>query len=366
MVLPISSSTTPLVGVTGVPSVHADVVEVPHNGNAHQGFPCLVHLGDGELFGMFRSASNHSRTVVGGINHGVILSVRSTDYGATWGAAQVVVDDQAQGDARDPNLAILTNGTWVCTFPMWSDVDTVAAWYTTSTDQGSTWSTPSQITPESPLGAYTATTAPVVEHGGTLLLPVTMAEAVGGPYSAFMLSSTNGMGGPWNQTLIGDATTDGRNYDEPFLRKLDDGSFLCFSRYGGSGVARYTSTDGVVWSSPTQKLASFSGRPGFIECGNGDIFIGLRGGGDDRNFLFSSSDVGQTWSPAVLVPPEPLRMGTYFGMAEVHPNVIGCLYSYEDALLDGTTLFRYVFNGAEAQRRGVQRVGSVPAGQRLM
>lgn len=361
--LPISAANpNPTVTSTGGPPNIDDVqINMPHDGQPHQGFPGLIYLGSGRLIAVYRSGARHSLTVRGTTGHGVILLAESLNYGETW-SVRTIVDSAAMDDDRDPNITILPNATWLLTYPTWLGPDNATQPPTgcvinlrTSTDQGVTWSAETRVNPTSAslttypgLSEYLATTSPVlVASDGSYVIPATGRKLAGQvDYSSFMLRSST-LAGPWTATLIGDGPTDARSYDEPYARKLSDGTYLAFSRHGGDKVARYTSADGITWGALTVALnGGGGGRPSFTQLANGTIIMGTRGS-ETQNQVRLSRDKGVSWSGATDIPPVALRLATYQAHVEVSPNLIACVYAKEDTLENGRAYFRYLFDGVE-------------------
>lgn len=356
--LPISATNpNPTVTSTGsAPNVHGTQIAMPHDGQPHQGFPGLVKIAAGHYVAVYRSAARHSLTVRGGAGHGVILLAETTDYGETW-TQRTIVDSPDLNDDRDPNLTwIASTSTWVLTYPTWMAPDNANSpptgcriHYRTSTDL-ITWSAETRITSADHAGfeEYLATTSPIlVATDGQYVIPATGRLLAGQlDYSSVMLRATT-LAGPWTATVLGNGPADARSYDEPYARKLADGSYLAFSRYGAAGVARYTSADGLTWNALTAPITTGAGgRPSFIQLANGAILLGTRGS-ETQNHVRFSRDAGVTWSTATDVPPVALRLATYLAFVEVSPNLVACVYSKEDTLENGRAYFRYILDGVE-------------------
>lgn len=340
------------------PQVNGDPVTMPYNGTMpHQAFSHLLYRGNGQFVAVYRSAARHSLTVRGTTGHGVLVLATSDDYGATWDYL-IVQDSAGQQDDRDPSLAQLADDTWVLTFPSWlvgpeTDPPTVCGlYYKTSTDDMATWSAETRITVTG-YDDYLATTSPLIQLGdGSLLIMATGRQTAESYYSSLALTAET-LAGPWTATVVCDGEADGRNYDEPFVRRAASGDLVGFCRYGPTQIGRFTSDDdAATWSSVAVALSSnSSGRPGFTVLSDGTFILGTRTA-ETTNHVRFSRDEGLTWSSAQQVGPTAGRLGTYFSFAEIEPRIIGCLYSYEDTLEEGRTYFTLLTDGVEVTPRG--------------
>ncbi len=104
----------------------------------------IVELPNGDLLCAF-----YGRTTYGASLWDIRVS-RSTDHGATWADFASVTTASAMGgyNCVEPEMCLLDDGSVYMSFHLEDSITT--AWYTRSTNSGSTWSTPARI------GSFTA------------------------------------------------------------------------------------------------------------------------------------------------------------------------------------------------------------------
>ena len=104
----------------------------------------IVELPNGDLLCAF-----YGRTTYGASTWDLRVS-RSTDHGATWADFASVITAGAMGgyNCVEPEMMLLDDGSVYMSFHLEDSITT--AWYTRSTNSGSTWSTPARI------GSFTA------------------------------------------------------------------------------------------------------------------------------------------------------------------------------------------------------------------
>ncbi|MBF9129652.1 exo-alpha-sialidase [Plantactinospora sp. S1510] len=246
-------------------------------------FGDMIKLRDGRLLVAYRESVAH-------INQdGRIMVVQSRDQGRTWTAPLVAIDTPI--DDRDPKLMQMRDGTVLMNFfrTDWTGypgkpITLVGTFVTRSTDQGGTWSTPSEVgtAMEGPsdvvVGAYyaghAATHGPILQlRNGDLLVPLYGRLPEGGTGPATVVRSTDG-GRTWpreNESVIGRADT--FDFQEPNLSLLKDGSILSVIRTSINVAYVSRSYDGGrVWTTPVSTGLPASSHHQLV-LHNGDLLL---------------------------------------------------------------------------------------------
>ncbi|MEY2514810.1 MAG: hypothetical protein QOJ89_2168 [bacterium] len=246
----------------------------------------MAKASNGDLLVVYRAAVDHATT------NGVIEQRRSTDDGATWGAATTIATIAGQ-DARDPAIANTPYGL-LLTYCEYDLVSSFPRLYCDrSLDDGTTWSNLAIV--DDAYSENLATSAPVVVAAdGSLLWPTHGADIGDTLARLRVLKSCDG-GQTWTvaATLV-DAT---REWVEPNITLLSGGDLLMMIRSdtGTPGIYSSRSTDdGATWTAPTLAWAA-SGRPAVLELW-GTVWCAYRANGSLRTKYRTSTDDGVSWS----------------------------------------------------------------------
>ena len=261
-----------------------------------------------------------------GSDHGDIDLVlkRSLDGGETWQPMQVVWDDS---DHTVGNPApVVDQSTGVIWLPFCLDNDRV--FVTTSSDDGVTWTAPTEITADVKPGDWSwYATGPV--HGiqlidGRLLIPCDhRLKGSSTMYSHVIASDDHGAS--WQ---LGGLLTE--NTDECTVAELDDGSiYLNMRSYEGKNrraVARSTDR-GATWSEVTldQTLVEPVCQASVIRTGHGDqlLFSNPASTNRERMTVRVSNDGGRTWNDGNVLTYGP---AAYSDLALTPDGKVLCLY----------------------------------------
>jgi hypothetical protein len=253
-------------------------------------FPEIARLDGGRLVTVYYWSNEHSPGIPGG-EHGQIRWTESTDGGATWSDARVVIDTPA--DDRDPQITQLRDGTIVINWfqAEWAGYPTVAATITgtyvaRSEDGGKTWSEPALV--ESSMscgcgprsGAYNlgwaAESGEVVElANGDLLVPLygTRPDATLG--RASVVRSTDG-GRTWpleSEVML--PAAQGVGLSETEVAVLHDGRVTAVIRPGlvsdsFDGGHTWTVASKVPWSMQAPDILTLPGGKALLTYGGND------------------------------------------------------------------------------------------------
>lgn len=331
--------------------VTTTVFRAGEDGYASYRIPAIVATHDGDLLAFAEGR------VSGAADDGNVDLVlkRSTDDGKTWGALQVVAEDAdnfvgnpapvvdpktgrvvvlaTRKDGDDTEIEILTgNGD-----------DSSRVWLLASTDDGKTWTKPSDIT--SAVKAKTwrwYTVGPghaiALRHGphkGRLVAAANHTDATKGAGDHVLISDDGGR--TWQQGA--DDTPGGSDHpDENTVAELADGTLVFVSRNQNEGATwhrlRATSTDGgqtfATPYAPIEDLAVpvVQGSTLFVDGAGstgGTLYFSAPADQSERKDLTirTSSDGGRTWSAGALVVAGP---SGYSDLIELPGNRIGDLY----------------------------------------
>jgi BNR repeat-like domain len=265
-----------LLTVCGCESFHSNICNVsigPTKGIVLQdnscNYPGLVTLPDGNLL-----AANPCLGPV-------LMTELSRDKGATWEPG-TSINVNGSADA----IALLPNGTLLLTTSLLGGVPIGVPIYmigTIGTNDLITWSAPVSVnTPGWTAGCWAV--SPVVSLGnGALVWPVwcfTDATETTGS-STVLLSRDNGVTWP-KQVTVGNAITDGRDYDESAAVVYPNGDIVMIIRQTSLGPTdhygsfwRSKSTDGGnTWSAPTPVVKNIVvGRPALVLLPSGGLVL---------------------------------------------------------------------------------------------
>lgn len=305
----------------------------------YQAFPDVCRLPNGELLCVFYAGYGHvSLPTAEWPKGGRICLVRSGDEGRTWSPPTVLYDDA--DDNRDPHIAVLPDGSLICTFfslyPQGQRWGIRGVQAVRSNDNGATWTEPAEL-----LLADWAVSAPVrVMPDGTCLLGV-YREGGGFAYGGVIRSEDGGR--TWSPPVpIGegaklplDAETD--------VILLRDGTLYAALRSSRVNMHYAVSSDlGRSWSE-VKDIGFPAHAPHLYRLSDGTILMGHR---LPNTALHVSRDECRTWQG-------PYQVDTVIG---AYPSTV--------ELADGTVLVVYYEEGAgsaiRAQRFRVHQEGITP------
>jgi hypothetical protein len=319
------------VPTTDVPTVElsGDASITVTDDSTHNAFPGLALMGDGNLIAVYRTGTQHS----GSSQDGRIVRKISTDDGATWGSAADVANPA--DDARDPEVTVLTDGTVAVRYVRYNGTASgFSLWLIKSTDNGSTWGSPIQITTSV---AVASSAAKIVElPNGDLICPLYGNATGTGNWSAYLVRSTDA-GATWgSQVTIATGTIGvGDNWTEPYILLLSDGRLMCAIREDTDRdiYLTYSDDDGATWSTPQIAFDGWA-KPFLLETATGAVVCVTRSEeSDERAFYVVSWDQGQSWSDDIDLESTGEGM-TYASGAQVDERIV-IIYSLEPSATNG-------------------------------
>lgn len=220
----------------------SDVVIAGASGGDKPYFPDIVKADNGDLLVVYYWSGSH----VGG--NGKIAMKRSTDDGATWGAAVTVVDTVY--DDRDPSIAVLSDGTLLLSWFTYNagpvDVRVIR-----SGDSGTTWSSPVTVGTNM---AWAATSSKIIElSDGDLLIPL-YGPGSGNQKATVVRSTDQGVTWPSSSEKVMGFVS-GSHLVEQAIAELDSGHIKGLIRSSSSDNLAYEvhSYDyGATWDTPAK------------------------------------------------------------------------------------------------------------------
>lgn len=266
----------------------------------YESFPDVCRLKDGRLMVVFYAGRDHiSLPNPGQPFGGRIMSVVSSDEGATWSHPSVVADTPK--DDRDPSITALPDGRLLCAFFSYMGPGPTDVLLTESKDGGRSWSAPRLL-----VSGYAVSSPIRVLSTGRLMLGVYWENAANTEaHGAIMRSDDRGR--TWSGPLVLDNS--GARLDaETDLIELRDGTLYAAQR-GAAGTPLHvaTSTDrGRSWSA--SRPLSFQGHcPYLHRMRDGTLVLAVReydeGELKGATTVRISRDEARTWSAPVIVDP---------------------------------------------------------------
>ncbi|MFT3824187.1 MAG: sialidase family protein [Chitinophagaceae bacterium] len=249
-------------------TLDSSIVFLPQEGvYASMRIPALVISKKGTLL-TFCEARIHNASDWGEMD---LVLRRSMDGGKTWGPYQVIGTRREGGPTGNPAPVVDNNGTIHLLFQR----DYATAYYTRSTDDGNTWSEPTEITYafekfKTQYNWNVLATGPghaIQLQNGRLLVPVWLANSkkltphrTHSPTCIATVYSDDG-GNTWQGGVIAaDSSADFKNPNENMAVQLDDGTVMLNVRTGSTVHRRAVlySADGISnWSAPVYDTTLF-------------------------------------------------------------------------------------------------------------
>ena len=313
------------------------------NDEYYNAFPGLARLDDGTLVTVYRKGVLHAR------DRGYIVSRRSADGGQTWSDEVIVVDNPAL-DVRDPNIALLADGSLIVNYFQYDHElpGTVRNGLRVvhSFDGGETWGEPVVVG----TGSFVATSAPVLELPNGEVLLAYYGSHEGSRYATAYVNRSDD-GGKWwlGETVIAAGPAAKRPYQEPNLLLLENGDILATIRSDGERPIIHTSVSkdqGRTWSDPKTAFKG-SGTPSVAMLDSGGIVMIYRSK-IGRNFglpaLRVSGDGGATWTADLGETVIDRKDGDmmYASALQVADGRIAVVYGMEDGRRRSEIRFRYL------------------------
>lgn len=296
----------------------------------YQAFPDVCRLPNSELLCVFYAGYGHvSLPKPEWPRGGRICGVRSRDEGRTWTAPEVLHDGPF--DDRDPHIAVMRDGTVVCSFftyrPQPDQTVLCETSLIISRDQGVTWDAEARV-----VASGWPCSAPVRELlDGTRILGVYREEA--GSAFGGLIRSTDG-GRSWCEPIpIGKGSGVRLDAETDFVR-LQDGTLYAALR--GDRVNMHAATspdDGLTWS-PVKDLGFPGHCPHFTRLSTGEILLTHR---LPATALHVSRDEGRSWQGPFAIDTTG---GAYPSTLELKDGTVLVVY-YEEGEGSGIRARRF-------------------------
>jgi hypothetical protein len=308
-------------------------------GSVYSAFPTIAEVNN-ELVCVYREGTDHTSTF------GDLRLRRSTDAGATWGAATTIFDGATENeDCRDPGIVKLANNTLLLTWSVrgvggvGTSVADGCRW-STSTDAGATWAA-SQDLNDAFTGFSRCSCKPLQLPNGDLLWAIygnDLGDANTTRWVKVYKSTNNATS--WSYLADIGAIGDAKGWGEPNILRAHNGQLVALVREtnGGDLYRSVSNDDGATWTAPALVQADADSSPQGCVTRSGVLVIGQRfGTASDVGFLMTSFDNGATW-----IKGEPLHAS---GTNEyVSPVCVGSriyvAYARESSSTDSDVFFR--------------------------
>jgi len=222
----------------------SDVTIVQSDNENNYYFPDIVMLPDGRLIACYYQAATH----VASNSYGVIYLAESTDNGYTWSEPWKVVDRIDEPvDTRDPNLAVLPNGTLVLTYFLGAGGSGTFMLF--SEDGGRTWSEHIQLESDILDMSFGKRGTIAVIDDENMLLPVYGVSSGNNAYGAPATATGKGQFSSYHRdaVMLHYQLVDGEwtlVYESLIGQEIDETALL----YTGEGIVDGSTYDGDVWA----------------------------------------------------------------------------------------------------------------------
>jgi len=321
----------------------------------YNAFPSIAKLTNKDLIVSYRKGVTHLTF------DGSIILKRSTDNGITWGSESIIIAELAGHDYRDPSISQLANGNVIMSYFDRISPTNILIYTTISTDNGATFGTPVQLSGYADYGAVSSKVIQLVN--GDLLLATYGKSGANGLLNVF--KSTNN-GASWSilSTISTDVFGSALKYTEPSLILLANGDILASIRNDSTIMASIaTSTDnGATWSSVVDKFSSNSRATMCLQ--ENRVILAYRTPGGNSAIRYTT-DEGVTFSTEVQTATNLVgEQDEYSSMAVIDNNIIGYISALQNSASTASNisfkyLSKYIYYGdiPAMQTKGVISTG---------
>lgn len=325
-------------------------------GSANYRIPAVITANDGSVIVFTDKRKNNNSDLPEDID---VVAHRSTDNGKTWSAATTIAQGTGVGAGfgdvatvktkTGKIIALFAGGTG---FGTSTSSNPIKVYKSESTDNGISWSAPTDIT--SQLYAQGCTDPTRAAWSGLFIASGQMLYTSTGRIMAVGLVRGDGSGTNNNYIVYSD--DDGTTWtmsnskvissgDEAKIMELADGTFMVTSRKGGAaGRLKATSADGLTWtgtSSNISELVEPACNGDFIryskagESTTGNILLHSipNNVSSRRNVsVFYSTNEGTSWTLGKSIVPEMANNGLsgYSGLTVLADGTIGAYVEVEN------------------------------------
>lgn len=330
-------------------TLSSEPFEIKSVSSGHVAFPDVTRLATGEILLVYRQADAH------GVDpSGAIVGQFGTPDGLVWSPARILVD-VPDVDDRDPSVTTLSSGEISMSYFQYVYQDTPDGqmsvhqiFYSTSGDDGETWSDPSMVPSgdgyameyedagigeedlwqdgdQNPVMVTACSNQPV-EVGQRIIL-----QSYGGigwntanpdsPKSRISLFSTEDLGATWTEDAIRPDDETGTWLQEPALLAFDEDEWIVQLR---TAAGTSPGNPGTMWQVRTEdggqtwgeylKFDFVGHAPFLYQLSNGVVVSAFRWlnssfTSTNVNFVYSM-DRGRTWSEMIsILEPQTVEVG---------------------------------------------------------
>lgn len=306
--------------------------------SAYNAFPSMVLYNTDDLRLHYRYGAEHNSA------DGEIDERISTDGGATWPASGTQIANMiGDGDLRDPALIRTSGGRYILVYDRrdpWNstNIDTTRIY----SDNGTTWSANYTLPAIHTGSLESVASGSIIETAGGDIIVPGFGQDTGDPEEVFLWTSTDN--GATFGTPVVIATHATRDYQEPQLRILNSGRWLCLMRSESNHHTwrTYSDDDGATWSTPDD-VNEMTGRPDFIEYRAGNLLqVGRYDTtGDSPTYYALSSNDGATWTTPLEVDVGETKLNMYCTLVKTTDGEVTMVYALESSSTSSGLYVRY-------------------------
>jgi sialidase-1 len=297
------------------------IISKAEKAGTYQAFPDVCRLASGELLCVFYAGYAHiSLPRADWPAGGRICSVRSSDEGRTWSAAEILYD--SADDDRDPHIAQMKDGSLVCSFFPYRGTNGANADFEASIirspDGGKTWEKKHHV-----LARHWACSAPVREMPNGIQLLGVYREDGHTAYGGVLRSNDSGR--TWSDPIPIDPNSVIRLDAETDLILLKDGTLYAALRGDRVNMHYATSSDfGQTWS-PVKDIGFKGHCPHLTRHLSGAILLSHR---LPQTALHISFDEAKSWLGPFQIDD---KIGAYPSTVELRDGTVLIVY-YEEGI----------------------------------
>lgn len=256
----------------------------------YNAWPSVCRVTGSTLLMAYAKADNHNLDT-----SGKIVGKLSTDDGDTWGS-EFTIADVANG-AINAGLLTSTSGRVICEYNEFNGTidppDCVRITY--SDNGGSTWSSPYTVNSSFTTQVGAPASRPFQLPDDTILLPVYGISSGETFWSSAVLFSTDDGATFGGEVMMADGEADGRNYFEPSIAAVEDGTLIGHYRTADAGnMYQNESADGSSWNATAVAFGGYSPSNVYRRT-TGTLVATVRGNAAAKLQAFTSIDEGATW-----------------------------------------------------------------------
>jgi len=276
-----------------------DAILVTDTASRHYGFPRMVRACNRDLLLFYRAGTTHA------YDDAVIEMRRSTDDGASWSGARILRRCEAGFSAHNPVAIVTASGRvilWASRYQYGPNLRH-PCWWSTSDDNGATWSEWTVFDPSQQHSCYYITDV-IHTSEGILASDATFPPSgQGACHTRIQFSADDGLTWAWRSNLTSPASNLG---DEAALMETEPGRILCIQRdrQRADSFRLWSGDGGRTWSareSIREMLDCTLQRPFLTHLGETAYLLSGRDFERKLTVVYLSVDGGQTFGERLEV-----------------------------------------------------------------